>query len=337
MHGPQNIAELHELTSRPTAGVIDSLRSVDSDILVIGAGGKMGYHLSRMLFRGLAELKSKHRVIAVSRFGAQGATNLFDESGIETLAIDLTREGAVENLPDSKNVFYLAGAKFGTGNNPGLLQQMNVDLPAHVARRYVESRIVALSTGCVYSFVTPASGGSVETDVLNPPGDYAISCVGRENVFTIAAGRTSLIRLNYSVDLRYGVLVDIAQKVLLGKPVDVTTGYANVIWQGDANAYIIQSLSHATSPPFAINVTGSAILSIREVASRFGELFGKEVTIVGAEAETAWLNNAGKSHALWGPPRVSESELIEWVAEWLHHDGETLNKATHFEVRDGKY
>ena len=183
MRGPRNIAELHELASRPTVGVIDSLRNVDSDVLVIGAGGKMGYHLSRMLYRGLTELKSKHRVIAVSRFGSASPTDFFDDQRIETLSIDLTRDGAVESLPDSKNIFYLAGAKFGTGNNPGLLQQMNVELPARVARRYVDSKIVALSTGCVYSCVAPTRGGSVEADELNPPGDYAISCVGRERAF----------------------------------------------------------------------------------------------------------------------------------------------------------
>ncbi len=337
MSGPKNIFELDELASRPTQHVIDSLRAVDSNVLVIGAGGKMGFHLSRMLHRGLAGLRSKHRVIAISRFGSVGATRLFDELGIETIPIDLTSGGTVESLPDAKNVFFLAGAKFGTSGTPGLLQQMNVELPARVARRYSDSRIVALSTGCVYSFTRPAGGGSVESDEMNPPGEYASSCHGREQAFARSGAHTSLIRLNYSVDLRYGVLVDLAQKVLLGQPVDVTTGFANVIWQGDANAYIIQALPFAASPPFAINVTGKAILNIREVAQRFAHRFGKEVAIVGVEKETAWLNNAKKSHELWGLPSVSEDELIEWVADWLLNNGETLNKATHFEVRDGKY
>ncbi len=337
MHGPQNISELHELASRPDRSVIESLREVDSNVLVIGAGGKMGLHLSSMIHRAFTELKSKHRVIAISRYGSPSVTDLFDDQGIETISVDLTREGAVEDLPDADNIFYLAGVKFGTGNNLELLHQMNVDLPTRVARRYADSKIVALSTGCVYSFTRPASGGSVETDPLNPPGEYAISCVDREQAFRNSGARTSLIRLNYSVDLRYGVLVDIAQKVLLKKPIDVTTGFVNVIWQGDANAYIVKALTRAASPPFVINVTGKRVLRVRDVALRFGQRFGKEVTVIGTEKETAWLNNASKSHQLWGQPSVSEDELIEWVADWLLSGGPTLDKPTHFEIRDGKY
>jgi len=337
MSGPQNISELHELASQPDRSVIESLREVDSNVLVIGAGGKMGFHLSRMIHRALTELKSRHRVIAISRFGSAGATELFDDQGIETISVDLTREGAVENLPDANNIFFLAGVKFGTGDNPEVLHQMNVDLPSRVARRYGNSKIVALSTGCVYSFTKPASGGSVETDPLNPPGEYANSCVEREQAFRDSGARTSLIRLNYSVDLRYGVLVDIAQKVLLEKPIDVTTGFANVIWQGDAIAYIVKALTKAASPPFVINVTGKRVLSVRDVAQRFAQRCCKDVTFIGTEKETAWLNNASKSHQLWGQPSISEDELIEWVADWLLSGGPTLHKPTRFEVRDGKY
>ncbi len=337
MNGPQDIIQLHELASRPTDGVIESLKSVDSDVLVIGAGGKMGFHLSRMLQRGLTALHSNHRVIAVSRFGATDATELFDQHGIETIRTDLTDTASIASLPESANVFYLAGVKFGTGDQPELLHQMNVELPARISERFADARIVALSTGCVYEFSTPESGGSVESDPLAPPGQYAISCLGREHAFAQSGAKTSLIRLNYSVDLRYGVLVDIAQKVLQDLPVDVTTGYANVIWQGDANAYIIQAINRAAAPPFVVNVTGANILSVRKLATQFGELFGKQIVITGTESPSAWLSNASLSHSLWGRPTVEENQLIEWAANWLLKGGETLNKPTHFETRDGKY
>jgi nucleoside-diphosphate-sugar epimerase len=337
MVGPRNIDELHEMASRPSREVVAAMQCVDSDILVVGAGGKMGFHLSRMLHRALTELPSKHRVIAVSRFGSAGATDLFAQFGIDTIRADLTQPAAIASLPRSNNLIYLAGVKFGTSANPELLEQLNVVLPSRIGQRFADARIVALSTGCVYAFTTPASGGSTESDPLTPPGDYAISCIGREQAFARCGARTSLIRLNYSIDLRYGVLVDLAQKVLRQQPIDLTTGFFNVIWQGDANAYILQALARAAVPPFVVNVTGREVLRVRDVATRFGEIFDKEVTFTGTEAETAWLSNARKSHALWGAPTVSEDDLITWVATWLQAGGATLNKPTQFEVRDGTY
>ena len=340
---PTDISELHELASLPGEGVLQALQEIDSDVLVIGAGGKMGFHLSMMLQRGLHQIRSKFRVIAISRFSGPQAMDPFHHQGIETIASDLTSQQAVESLPDSNAIFYLAGVKFGTSDNSQLLHQVNVELPGRIAERYLESRIVALSTGCVYPFVTPASGGSIETDAdvqgdaIDPPGEYAISCVGRERAFAGSGALTSLIRLNYSVDLRYGVLVDLARKVLREEPIDVTTGFVNVIWQGDANAYIIRALSHAATPPFVVNVTGAQILRVHDVALRFAELFGKEAILSGKENETAWLSNSAKSHDLWGVPTVSEDELIEWVAAWLLRGGPILDKPTHFEIRDGRY
>ena len=200
-------------------------------------------------------------------------------------------------------------------------------------RDFRESAVVALSTGCVYSFTPPESGGSTEEDPTDPPGDYARSCIGREQAFASAGGRCSLIRLNYSVDLRYGVLVDIAQHALAEAPIDVSTGYVNVIWQGDATAYIIAALSHASSPPFVLNVTGTRTLRVRDIAARFSN----HPTFQGEEAPTAWLNNATRCHELFAPPSVSEDELIEHVGRWLEGGGETLGKPTHFEARDGSY
>ena len=231
----------------------------------------------------------------------------------------------------------MAGVKFGTSSSPELLQQINVELPAEIAKRFHGSKIVALSTGCVYPFVSIDSGGSKETDEPDPPGQYAQSCLGREQAFAEFGERVCLIRLNYAVDLRYGVLVDIAKKILDNQPIDLSTGYANVIWQGDANSYIIRSLTTASSPPFVLNVTGSETLRIRDVAERFGRIFQKPVTLLGSEASTAWLSNASLCHDLFGPPSVTENVLIEWVANWLASGGKTLNKPTHFEVRDGTF
>ena len=337
MTGPRNLAELHERASRPDPGVLQAARTFDTDVLVIGAGGKMGFHLSLMLKRALAETGSSADVIAVSRFGSLAVRKQFDAHRIRTLPVDLTLPQALESLPASQNIFYLAGVKFGTRDNPALLRQMNVELPQRVATHFDQARIVALSTGCVYAFTTPQSGGSRESDVLDPPGEYARSCLGREQAFQNSATRTALIRLNYSVDLRYGVLVDVAQKVLAGQPVDVTTGFANVIWQGDANRYIVQALPKSAKPPFKINITGAKTLRIRDVALRFGELLDRPPVIVGQETETAWLSNASLAHQLWGPPSVDEDVLIEWVADWIRAGGETLNKPTHFESRDGNY
>ena len=334
---PRSLPELHERASRPTAGVLQALQTVDSDVLVLGAGGKMGFHLSRLLQRGLLELGSPHRVLAVSRFGDAAATAEFTAAGIGTIAADLLVDADLARLPASRNVFFLAGVKFGTKNDPQRLRQMNVELPARVAQRFVDARIVALSTGCVYAFTTPASGGSRESDPPEPPGDYAQSCLGREQAFAQSGAAASLIRLNYSVDLRYGVLVDVALKVLRGQPIDLETGWFNTIWQGDANAYIVQALPRAASPPWIVNVTGEAILQVAEVARRFGERFGREPIFRGSPAATAWLSNAALCHRLWGPPQVSESTLIEWVADWLSRGGETLHKPTQFEVRDGAY
>lgn len=337
MPAPSSVNELHERASRPPEAVIRQLSSLSGDILVLGAGGKMGYHLSAMLQRGLAAAGASNRLYAVSRFGSSASQELFRRSGIAAVACDLTHPADLQALPDAAHIFFLAGVKFGASDDADLLHRMNVALPASVGQRFRGARIVALSTGCVYSYVAPESGGSSESDPAAPVGAYAQSCLGREQAFADSGASCCLIRLNYSVDLQYGVLVDVASKVLQGQPVDVTMGYANVIWQGDAIAAIIQSLELASSPPRVLNVTGSRILSIRDVAERFGRLFQKPVTIIGQEAPTAWLNNASRSHALFGLPTVGEDTLLEWVADWLQHGRPTLGKPTHFEVRDGVF
>lgn len=342
-HCPQSIEELDELASEPDRGVVEAVSHIEGDFLVAGAGGKMGFHLALMLRRALDVLGSGRKVIAVSRFGDAATRETFEAAGIETIAADLCEASVYADLPDAAAVFFLAGKKFGTSGSPEELRLFNEEMPRHVAERYAHARIVALSTGCVYPFVGPGTGGSVEEDAPEPVGDYALSCLGRERAFLESSERhgtpLALIRLNYSVDLRYGVLVDLASKVIAGEPIDLTMGFFNCLWQGDAVAYTIRSLTHAAPSPdaFILNVTGSRILSVREIALALGDHLNYIVDLQGEEAETAWLSNAGKAHRLFGPPRVSEATLLGWVAEWVGLGRPLLGKPTHFEVRDGQY
>ncbi len=339
---PRTVAELDDLVTRPSDGVLCALEASQGDIAVLGAGGKMGLHLCLMLKRALKALGAvDRRLLAVSRFEAADKRKEFAGYDLEMISADLSEPEAVNALPQVENVFFLAGIKFGTAEDPALLKRLNEDLPALVAERFAPSRIVALSTGCVYPYVSPETGGCTEDDATGPVGDYAQSCLGRERAFVAAAERlgtrSALIRLNYAVDLRYGVLVDLAQKVLTGEPVDVSTGYLNFIWQGDALAHTIQALGRASAPPYVLNVTGPGVHRVRELAERFGKRFGKPVTFTGEEAPTAWLNNASRAHGLFGPPEVSNDDLLDMVADWVEQGGATLGKPTHFERRDGNF
>jgi len=338
---PENVAQLDDVISAPNEQVVETVRRHDGDFAVLGAGGKMGYHLCLMLRRALDALERPSRVLAVSRFRSLRSQAEFKAAGCKAIAADLSTPDGVAAVPDVPNVFFLAGVKFGTAHDRQLLERMNVRMPALVAERFRNSRIVALSMGCVYSFTSPASGGSTEDDATDPPGAYAKSCQGRERAFFDAAerwgARSALVRLNYAIDLRYGVLLDIAQKVRAGRPVDVTTGYVNVIWQGDALAHTVQCLSHAAAPPLVVNVTGARVLRVRDLAHAFAERFGCEVTFAGEEAPTAWLSNATRAHRRFGPPTVSVEQMIDWIAAWLKRGGPTLDKPTHFENRDGNY
>ena len=335
-------AALEDQLSQPTQGVLDTLRALPGDVLVLGAGGKMGPTLARMVRRGLDEIGDKQRrVIAVSRFSSAAAAQGLREHGVETIACDLLDRAAVQALPEAANVIFMAGQKFGTSDAPELTWVMNTLVPAAVAERYRHSRIVVFSTGCVYPLVAMDGAGAHEDDALGPPGDYANSCVGRERVFSHFAkqhGTSALMyRLSYAIDLRYGVLLDVAQKVAQGLPVDVTMPAANVIWQGDANARAIQCLARTASPPVALNVTGLERVSIRWLAQRFGQALGRAPLITGEEARTAWLFDATRSYEWFGPPTVSVEEMIEATARWVQHGGDTLGKPTHFEVRDGQF
>lgn len=343
MRAPQSIDELDELASKPNSSVRDALLGIRGDVLVAGAGGKMGFHLCRMVRRGLDEVGAPGKVFAVSRFSDPAIQEKFESAGIATISSDLTKKENLEKLPNATALFFLAGIKFGTRDAPETLKLFNETMPALVAERFAGVPTVALSTGCVYPFVKPETGGCSESDSPDPPGAYALSCLGRENAFIESSAThgtpLSLIRLNYSVDLRYGVLVDLATKVMREEPVHVGMGYFNCIWQGDAIRYTVSAINHVHDAlePFILNVTGEKILKVRSVAGRFADQFGKSVSIQGTETESAWLNDASKSHGIFGKPEIEEDILIDWVADWIENERPLLNKPTHFEVRDGNY
>jgi len=335
-------AELEEVLSRPDAAVLEAVCELRGDFVVLGAGGKMGPTLCRMLRRALdATGGERRRVVAVSRFQAGSAAEALQQQGIETRSCDLLDRESVARLPEVENVIFMAGQKFGTSGQPEQTWAMNVLVPAIVAERYRGSRIVVFSTGCVYPLMPVTGRGACEDDPLTPPGEYASSCVGRERMFGYVAERYGTrvlqFRLCYAIDLRYGVLLDVATRVASGQPVDVSMGWVQVIWQADACSRAIRGLQHAASPAVALNVTGMGRISVRELAQRFGERLGCAVQYSGTESATAWLWDAGRSYDLFGEPLVSLEEMIEATVAWVQGGGRTLNKPTHFEVRDGNY
>jgi nucleoside-diphosphate-sugar epimerase len=324
--------------TEPTPALVSDLASVPGEIMVLGVGGKMGPTLARLAKRAAP----RRRVIGVARFSEEGLRESLDAHGVETVACDLLDRAAIARLPRAPNIVFMAGRKFGSNGNEPLTWAMNVMVPAWVAETFTTSRIVAFSTGCVYPFVDVAGGGATE-DVppVPPPGDYANSCAGRERMFQYFSalhgtpGR--IVRLNYAIDMRYGVLHDIARKVRDGEEIDVTMGHVNVIWQGDANTVALRCLAHATAPTTPINVTSPETLSVRWLAGEFGRLFGRRPTLVGTEASTGWINNAARMATEFGAPRVPVATMVEWTADWLGRALPTLDKPTHYEVRDGRY
>ena len=338
---PADEDALNKRLSLPASAVVRSLEQTQGDIAVLGVGGKMGPTLAVMARRALDSIGDGRRVLGIARFSDAYTRDYLEVNGVETLVCDLLDRDAVAQLPRMPNVIYMAGQKFGTTGSPERTWAMNALVPAHVAAHYVGARTVVFSTGCVYPNTPVSRGGSREQDPLEPLGEYANSCVARERIFDFHSRRDGTpvlhFRLNYAIDLRYGVLLDIAHKVRNETPIDLTTGHVNVIWQGDANAWALQSLLLASSPPTALNVTGPETLSVRTLAQEFGLLMNRTPQFIGLEAETALLSNAGRAFAHFGYPTVSLGQMLRWVAEWVQNQGKTLDKPTHFEVRDGNY
>ncbi len=334
-------AELDELLARPSPSDVEFARTLDADVAVLGAGGKMGPSLARRVRRAFDAAGVSRRVLAVSRFSKPGLAAALERDGIEPLAADLLDPAQVDRLPDLRNVLYLAGRKFGSSDRPDLTWAHNTVVPTLVARRFAAARIVAFSTGNVYAPVGPSSAGATEADALDPVGEYAQSCLGRERVFEHFSRERStavvLFRLFYAVDLRYGTLVDVARKVFAGEPVDLRVPRVNAIWQGDANSYAFRSLALCETPPRPLVVTGPQPIAVRSAAEFFGERCGREPRFAGAEGHASLLGNPVACMARLGPPEVSLERLLEWTATWVARGGRSLGKPTHFEATDGRY
>ncbi|MEK7437238.1 MAG: NAD(P)-dependent oxidoreductase [Pseudomonadota bacterium] len=314
------------------------LGRLPGDILILGVGGKMGPTLARLAKRAAPG----KRVIGVARFSEPGLRDKLEAWGVECIACDLLEREQIEGLPRSENVVFMAGRKFGSSGREDLTWAMNVMVPAQVAEVFRAARIVAFSTACVYPYVDVASGGATEAEPAIPPaGDYANSCVGRERMFEYFSRkhgtRGRFLRLEYAIDMRYGVLHDVARKVLAGASIDLTMGHVNLIWQGDANSMALRALGHCTAPASALNLSGAQTLSVRALAEAFGRHFNKAPVFIGKEAGTAWLVNSAEAQRLFGRPQVPLETMIAWQADWIARGGASLGKETHFDSRDGKY
>ncbi|MGH9546367.1 MAG: NAD-dependent epimerase/dehydratase family protein [Terriglobales bacterium] len=335
----QNIAELEERLSRPCEADVAAMADLDGDLLILGAGGKMGPSLARRARRAVDQ--TGKRIVAVARFSDASLFSQLSAEGIETIACDLLEPGALAKLPDIPNVIFMAARKFGTAGAEHLTWAMNTYLPGLVAERYRRSCIVAFSTGNVYPLRSLSQGGATESTPVGPVGEYAQSALGRERMFEYGSQRwgtrVTILRLNYAIDLRYGVLLEIGRAVFERRPVDLRMPLVNVIWQGDANSWCLRSFAHCQSPPLVLNITGPETLSVREIAMEFGGYFGIEPEFTGEPAPTALLNNAARARSLFGEPAVGPAEMVEWTAGWIQQGGAVLNKPTHFQARDGNF
>jgi nucleoside-diphosphate-sugar epimerase len=334
-------AQLEDVLARPAETDVAFARTLAEDVLILGAGGKMGPSLARRVRRAFAAAGVRKRVVAVSRFSEPGTAAALERDGIEALSCDLLDPDQVARLPRLGHVLFLAGRKFGSSDRPDLTWAHNTIVPMHVGRHLAGSRIVVFSSGNVFPFVPPASSGATEADAPDPVGEYAQSCLGRERVFEYFSRERGtpclLFRLFYAVDLRYGTLVDIARRVFAGEPVDLQVGRVNAIWQGDANSYALRALSLCASPARPLVVTGPEPLAVREVAARFAARYGRPARFQGEEGPLALLGDPAQCLSLLGPPEVSLDRLMDWTASWVEGGGRSLGKPTKFERVDGRF
>ena len=334
--------ELRELELlRPSDALISDIYDIPGDIILLGVGGKMGPSMAKLAKQAVDKAGVNKRIIGISRFSDAEKRAELEAEGIETIAADLLNEKHLQSLPDALNIIYLAGNKFGTTGKEAFTWAMNAYLPGRVAERYKQSRIVAFSTGNVYPFMPIHSGGPSEDYPVAPVGEYGQSCLGRERIFQYFSQQynipTLIYRLNYAIDLRYGVLLEIAKSVYEGRAVDLTTGCVNVIWQGDANEIALRALKHCDVPAKILNVTGPETISVKWLAEQFGLILGKEPVFVNEAQPTALLNNASAAHRMFGYPRVTLRQMIDLTASWVKEGGKTLNKPTHFQERKGQF
>jgi hypothetical protein len=337
----RNEAELVEVMTRPRPVLVEFMRTLSGPLVILGAGGKMGPTLAILARRAAEAAGNPLEVVAVSRYSDPRARAFLETHGVHTISADLMDQAAFAGLPDTGNLLYLVGLKFGTSSDPAPTWATNTLVPAYAAERYSQARIVALSTGNVYPLVPVTGSGSAEGDPLTPLGEYSNACVARERIFEYFSSKYStpmaLLRLSFALDLRYGILVDIATKVWSQEPVSLAMSHLNGIWQGDANEMIIRSLALATTPPTPLNLVGGQHFPVREAAQRFGELMGKPVRFSDTEGQTAFLSNNARLRATLGEPPTPVETVMQWVAGWVMSGGALLNKPTHFEVRDGGY
>jgi len=333
--------QLDELLSDPPDYVVQTMRQLPGDLLVLGVAGKMGPTLAVMAKRASSAAGVSRRVMGVARFSDPSQQRALENAGVETIRCDLLDREEIDRLPDAPNVVFMAGRKFGSTGLESLTWAMNTYVPAIVAQRFRTSRIAVFSTGNVYGLTAVRGGGSKETDLTRPVGEYAMSCLGRERMFEHFSHtfqtRVAILRLNYAVEMRYGIIADLARRVAAGETIDLTMGYFNAIWQADANAMALASLQHATSPPLVLNIAGPEELSVRAVSTELARLMGRRVSFVGEEAADALLSNGEQGRSLVGPPRIAADQVIEWTADWVVRNGESLGKPTHFESRDGRF
>lgn len=333
--------KLNRLLTTPTSALVEDIKKIKGDIMVLGAGGKMGYTLCVLAKNAIKEAGIDKRVIAVSRFSDEYAVNYLKEEGVEIIACDLLNKEQRDALPQVENIIYMAGRKFGTDGEEWKTWALNSTLPAFVAEKFKNSNIVVFSSGNIYPIVPLSTGGCTEEDKVGPIGEYPMSVLARERAFEYAANaygtKVFMYRLNFAVDLRYGVLYDMANNIMNDTPIRVETPCLNCIWQGSANEYAIRGLLHASSPVCRMNITGPEVLSIRKTAIELGKYLGKEPEFEGTEGNDAYLNNAAKAMEIFGYPTVSARELIRWQAEWILDGGRGLGKPTHFEERKGSY